>query len=353
MANPDHVAVLKQGTKHWNAWRTSNPDIRPDLSHIDFTSEFPSENGVYNLPHFEQCDFSSCDMRMSSLRNGTFMHCSFIDAYLPYADLVDAYFQSCTFGNAMMRVARIGSATFASCEFVHSDLSYCSAQETDFTDSRILYSKLEHVAFAGTVFTNARIEDCQVHGISTWDVKTTRLKQKNLVITTEGQAEINVDSIEIAQFLYLIINNKKIRHVIDTITSKVVLILGNFSPETKKRLNSARTQLRGHGYVPVMFDFAPPTSRNLMETVLTIANMAAFVVADLTKPRSIPHELSAIVPRLQSVTVYPIIAESEREYGMFSELVQYPSVKPIKRYRKGTRAVIAEIVAEELDQGST
>jgi hypothetical protein len=37
--------------------------------------------------------------------------------------------------------------------------------------------------------------------------------------------KITTDDIEIAQFLYLLIHNEKLRKVIDTITSKVVLIL--------------------------------------------------------------------------------------------------------------------------------
>src|SRR4030095_5563465 len=32
MPNDEHVALLKQGVPHWNAWRDKNPDIRPDLA---------------------------------------------------------------------------------------------------------------------------------------------------------------------------------------------------------------------------------------------------------------------------------------------------------------------------------
>jgi hypothetical protein len=51
-------------------------------------------------------------------------------------------------------------------------------------------------------------------------------KQQNLVITRQDEPAITVDKIEVAQFVYLLLNNKKVRDVIDTITSKVVLILG-------------------------------------------------------------------------------------------------------------------------------
>ncbi|WP_283410919.1 hypothetical protein [Anoxynatronum buryatiense] len=122
------------------------------------------------------------------------------------------------------------------------------------------------------------------------------------------------------------------RDVIDTITSKVVLILGNFSPDRKAVLDEIRESLRKSDFIPVMFDFQKPASRNLTETVMTLANMSKFVIADISSPRSIGHELSAVIPRLQSVNFYPIIKHSETEYGMFEEFKHLPWVKPITEY---------------------
>ncbi len=31
MANPEHLAKLKEGVEAWNAWRDENPDVMPDL----------------------------------------------------------------------------------------------------------------------------------------------------------------------------------------------------------------------------------------------------------------------------------------------------------------------------------
>src|SRR5215467_5045541 len=35
MANPAHVALLKEGSEKWNQWRKDNPSVRPDLSGAD------------------------------------------------------------------------------------------------------------------------------------------------------------------------------------------------------------------------------------------------------------------------------------------------------------------------------
>jgi hypothetical protein len=55
----------------------------------------------------------------------------------------------------------------------------------------------------------------------------------DLVITPPNESPIQVDNLEVAQFIYLLLNNEKIRDVIDTIGKKAVLILGRFTPHRK------------------------------------------------------------------------------------------------------------------------
>lgn len=269
---------------------------------------------------------------MSSLRNCSFTDCCFDGAKITFADLVDAYFTNCSFKNVNMRVSKIGSAIFNNCIFDSSDLSYCSAEDTSFEGSNFIDTALEHVSFVSNNFSDTKLIGCSVYGISSWDLKLDNSTQKNLIITKENQPTITVDNIELAQFIYLMINNKNLRNIIDTITSKVVLILGNFSPERKKALDEIREKLRYYDYIPVMFDFEKPESRNFTETVYTLAHMARFIVADLSSVRSIGHELATIVPKLPSVTFYPLLISGDKEYGMFTDLQIYNWVRPIMVY---------------------
>jgi len=119
----------------------------------------------------------------------------------------------------------------------------------------------------------------------------------------------------------LLLKNAKVREVIDTITSKVVLILGRFTPERKAVLDVIREELRKRDYVPVLFDFEKPASKDFTGTISTLANMARFIIADLTDPSSVPHALATLVPATV-VPVQSILLEGQREYAMFPDLVR-------------------------------
>ena len=110
----------------------------------------------------------------------------------------------------------------------------------------------------------------------------------------------------------------------------------------------------------IMFDFEPSENRDLTETVSTIAHLSRFVIADLTNPRSIPQELTRIVPNLPSVAVQPIIRAPQDPYAMFGDLLRYPWVLKPYRYRSNESLLAdlekrvvgpAEAKAEKLTRG--
>ncbi len=167
--------------------------------------------------------------------------------------------------------------------------------------------------------------------------------QTNLRITPPGQSAITVDNLQLAQFLYLILNNQEIRAVLDTIASKVVLLLGRFSAERKPALDALRAALRQHpnGYIPVLFDFAPQADKPVLETVKTLATLARFVVVDLTDPNMVRSELTAITTSVPTVPIRPLI---EGEAPLPTEVdawALHHTFLPIYRYRDISQLIAA------------
>ena len=144
-------------------------------------------------------------------------------------------------------------------------------------------------------------------------------KQQNLIITAPHEPEVRVDNIEVAQFVHLLLHNDKIRRVIDTIGKKGVLLLGRFTEGRIAVLDRLRDELRKRGYLPIVFNFDKPETKDFTETVRLLAGLSKFVIADITNPKSAPLELQATVPEIM-VPFRPIIEEGEKPFAMLQDL---------------------------------
>jgi hypothetical protein len=156
-------------------------------------------------------------------------------------------------------------------------------------------------------------------GISAWDLKLEGAKQRDLVISDSGDAEVTVDNIEVGQFIYLLLHNEKIRDVIDTIGKKGVLLLGRFTEGRFAVLERLRAELRERDFVPMVFNFDKPETKDFTETVRLLAGLSRFVIADITNPRSAPLELQATMPEYM-IPFIPIIEDGEEPFAMFRDL---------------------------------
>ncbi|CAK8714789.1 hypothetical protein GMJAKD_04060 [Candidatus Electrothrix aarhusensis] len=216
------------------------------------------------------------------MRNAIVMRASFAGAYVVAADLCYANFLNCDFSSTKLRLSKIGSVKFLQCNFFGADLAYCTAEKTKFTGSKLLSVDMQHMQLVAADLTDVELRDAKVYGISAWDLRLNNCCQSGLVVTHPEASSVTVADLDLAQFIYLLLNNQRLRDVINTITSKVVLILGRFSDERKPVLDALRDELSNHDLVPILFDFDKPHSRNFLETASTLAHMASFIVADFT-----------------------------------------------------------------------
>lgn len=315
MANQRHVKrLLVDGVEAWNRWRDENPKAFPDLRGADL-------HGV-NLMQADllEADLSGANLSGAYLSEAVFYHADLERANLSGADftgadLTDAYLIEANLNGADLSMARLSGADFTSADLTGADLYEANCVRTN--------------------FTGATLTGCNVYGVSAWDVNLKDTVQTDLrIIPTGKESVITVDNVEVAQFLYLLLHNEKMRAVLDTITSKVILILGRFSNERKPILDALREALRSHpnGYIPVLFDFEPQADKPVLETVKTLANLARFVIADLTDPHMIRAELTTIIPNVPTVPVQPIIQNDADLPTEYESWALYKSFLPVSRY---------------------
>jgi uncharacterized protein YjbI with pentapeptide repeats len=236
------------------------------------------------------------------------------ESILRMANLAGANLASADLREANLRKANLAGANLAS-----ADLREANLRMANLTGANLNGASLESAILIATRLSNADLTGCRVYGVAAWDLQLEGAKQDNLIITQHGQTEITVDSLEVAQFIYLLLQNEKNRHFTDTISSKAVLILGRFTPERKAVLDVLRENLRRYDYLPILFDFEKPTSKSSTETMLTLAHLARFIIADLTDSTSMPYELAMLASRIV-IPVQPILLSGQSVHTMFSDL---------------------------------
>jgi uncharacterized protein YjbI with pentapeptide repeats len=312
MADETQVSLLKTDVRGWNIWRKHNRKINITLSEADLSGAQLSNVDLTNAD-LSGADLSEADLFKANLSRANFFKADFSRANLAGVNLSRAFLNRVDFTEANLTGADLTAANLQGAVLVKTNLS------------------------------ETILNRCQIYGLSAWDLEGCPKQQSEMNIAPYFESTITLDDLELAQFIYLLLNNNKIRNVIDTITSKVVLILGRFTSERKLVLDCIRENLRLTNLTPIIFDFKKPISKDLTGTVETLARMAHFIIADLTDPSSIPRELATIVPFLRTTPLLPLRQASTPSYSMSDDLVQsYPWVMQTYIY-EDTRSLIAEL----------
>jgi uncharacterized protein YjbI with pentapeptide repeats len=356
VANPEHLKLLQQGVDVWNAWRLEKPTIRPDLSGATLSGVNLSEANL-SWAYLNRANLSGANLQKACLVGAQLFSANLVEANLSHAGLGGAKLTwanlngtdltgvdptgllwadpdmseiggpdfiraSCVGAN--FRGAELSEANFAGADLsganLEADLMGANFAGANLSRCRLDRANLSQAQLVETNLVDAVLTDCRIYGISAWGVKLSEgTKQHGLIITAEGEPEITTDDLEVAQFLYLLLHNDKIRRVIDTVGKKGVLLLGRFTEGRIVVLERLREELRKRGYLPIVFNFDKPETKDFTETVRLLAGMSKFVIADVTNPKSSPLELQATVPEIM-VPFQPIIEQGEKPFAMLQDL---------------------------------
>lgn len=311
MANPEHLEILKQGVEKWNEWRTLFPDVQPDLEQAEMrksklTGVNLSKANLY-LADLSGADLSRANLSFTNLCCATLDDTKLIAADLHDSQLIGSLLCRADLTDANLSHTFMQLTVMIEANLTRTILNGAQLLEADLCGAKLIDTNLMNANLVETDFSNATITGCNVYGISAWNVQLKASTQQDLIISKKGDPIITVDDMLVAQFIYLLLNNENIRNVLDSVTSKGVLILGRFAdPHRKEVLDGLREKLRQFDLLPIVFDFDRPTDKDYTETVQTLVGMCMFVIADLTSPKSTPLELEATIKQFK-IPYVPII----------------------------------------------
>lgn len=258
-----------------------------------------------------------------------------------------------------LRGADLSKAGMWGCNLQRTDLSDANLDGADLSDATLCRARLIRTSVQGTNFANA-----WVYGAAIWDLQGVPSNEDRLSIVPDGPGYFKANAsilrlefggLRVAQFIssaYSALNGTTsdplMSGLVDALSTRLVLLLGRFNDEEHRLKELASILKNQYAVVPMVFDFDAPNSRDLTETVTLWARLCSFIVADLTDPASVPHELASIVPFLPSVPVFPIIKSPQRPFSMLEHWQRFPWVHSPMEFadRSGLETITATIVAQ-------
>jgi uncharacterized protein YjbI with pentapeptide repeats len=362
MADKELLAILRRGVKTWNIWRREQQVGRKNgLDRLDLREAKLSEADLGGAD-LSWTDLRGADLTMAYLNGADLTMADLSGAHLRWAklrkvDLSNAKLREADLRGADLHKADLDTTDLGKADLCRADLSGADLDATWLHGAKLRNANLRKARLDGTnlygvdlteanlqravlINTNLKkacLTGCRVYGLSAWDVRIEEATQTDIVITRDDQPKVTVDNLEVAQFAHLLLTNEKIRDVIDTIGRKGVLLLGRFTEGRLAILERLRDELRRRDFLPMVFNFDKPETKDFTETVRLLAGLSRFVIADITNPRSAPLELQATVPE-SMVPFVPILERGQKPFAMLQDLrnahpdrvldvIRYPSVE--------------------------
>jgi len=270
---------------------------------------------------FTEADLNGADLSGADFGGANMCGANFTKANLAGADLGGTDLFRTNFSGADLNGANFKEANLIEANLSGVDLSRADLRQADLTGANLSGANLSLSILNETILDRANLMNCRIYGVSARDTRLNGAEQAGLIITQREEFVVTVDNFEVAHFIGLLLNNEKILQVIDNITLRMVLILGNFTHQRKTISNMIREKLLNYGFLPVLIDLDQDGSqKNFTETICTLGNMSQFIIADFTEAKAFLEEILQFLGKI-TVPIKPLLLQGlEQEYCKLSEL---------------------------------
>jgi uncharacterized protein YjbI with pentapeptide repeats len=191
VANPEHLARLKENVRVWNEWRTSNPDIEIDLSESDLSKCFLVGAYLSNA-NLNAANFSGALLQRAKLKRANLQNANFTEANLSNANLVLANLRGATFKRTNLQDSTLSQAILAEAKLSRADLQAADLSKADLTGARLYGTNLSRANLSGVDMTAALLQDTDLSGATLHESILNREVMHNCILTGANLSGINL-----------------------------------------------------------------------------------------------------------------------------------------------------------------
>lgn len=400
MANQQHLDMLRKGVTEWNAWRREHYLVRPDLSGADLQDgalsnwsegshalrEALRNGAAFRDPLFPGIDLrwanlSGANLKRADLRNAKLERADLRGAHLEEANLSLAQMPNADLSHASMHQIHLSGANLFEADMFHVDLTKADIRNANLRQAHLAGSCLEEADIHGANFDNAflnrvnlresnlsrvnlfqadvrdadlsganldmarfvqtdlrgaNVTGCSVRGVTVDHVQLEQAIESTLLLTEPGEPIIAVDSLEIAPFVWMLLENASVSRLIEQMKTRIILILGNFDEHHQNHLAMLKEAIREQHYVSLYIDIetlARETQEHqkLKTTMRTLAYFSRIILVDITNGENLLTYLTELVSEL-TVPVQPLLEVSQEHKNTLMNREHLSEILPLYEY---------------------
>ncbi len=191
MANPEHLAKLKEGVEAWNKWREENPDVKPDLKGADL-----SDADLF------KANLCGANLRGANLSGRDLRGANLIAAYLGEANLSRTILIAANLTEANLRQADLSEADLSGANLRRANLSYANFRRANLSDAdlgraNLTMANLGDVYLDGADLSEADLDEADLSGAN---LTMANLRWANLMDAKLHGTEIKYAKLQGASF---------------------------------------------------------------------------------------------------------------------------------------------------------
>lgn len=171
MANPEHLAILRQGVKAWNQWRDNNPQIEPDLSQcclqdLDLSRVMFNNTNLSKAilvdNDFTEAKFYKANLNQATLGRSILDKALVVEANLEKAELRTTSLVSCDLSRSNLFFANLHNANLIKANLFLTNLTKADLWQANLTYASLYCTQLAQTNLQRCILTGALIKDCNI-----------------------------------------------------------------------------------------------------------------------------------------------------------------------------------------------
>ena len=177
MANPEHLAILKQGVKVWNAWRRNNADVMPNLDSHDLNGTILSGVNFFGADlsyvKFKGTDLTRADLRNAFINNADLSNANLSDANLALSQISETDLAQANLSNADLSHTYILDSDLENANFENANFNGAALRISNLLGANFSRAHLQWTVFADVDLSTVRCLETVIHsGPSTIGIDT-------------------------------------------------------------------------------------------------------------------------------------------------------------------------------------